>query len=186
MGFQAVYVIDGARSPFLKARSGPGPFAAADLAVQAGRALLLRQPFAPQMLDEVILGCASPAPEEVNIARVAAMRLGRAKVIGMYTRLTPEGYVAELTPAWDHYPTDDVEADTARMNRELESYINTMPGQYYWVHKRFKTRPEGQPPEQLRLPWGPRQRVLRLHCQSQTSRPSRSLLTLAAVVVVAL
>ena len=72
-------------------------------------------------------------------------RLGRAKVIGMYTRLTPEGYVAELTPAWDHYPTDDVEADTARMNRELESYINTMPGQYYWVHKRFKTRPEGQP-----------------------------------------
>ena len=72
-------------------------------------------------------------------------RLGRAKVIGMYTRLTPEGYVAELTPAWDHYPTDDVEADTARMNRELESYINTMPGQYYWVHKRFKTRPEGHP-----------------------------------------
>ena len=71
-------------------------------------------------------------------------RLGRAKVIGMYTRLTPEGYVAELTPAWDHYPTDDVEADTARMNRELESYINTMPGQYYWVHKRFKTRPEAQ------------------------------------------
>ena len=53
--------------------------------------------------------------------------------------------MAELTPAWDHYPTDDVEADTARMNRELESYINTMPGQYYWVHKRFKTRPEGQP-----------------------------------------
>ena len=71
-------------------------------------------------------------------------RLGRAKVIGMYTRLTPEGYVAELTPAWDHYPTDDVEADTARMNRELETYINTMPGQYYWVHKRFKTRPEAQ------------------------------------------
>jgi KDO2-lipid IV(A) lauroyltransferase len=72
-------------------------------------------------------------------------RLGRAKVIGMYTRLTPEGYVAELTPAWDNYPTDDVLADTARMNRELEGYINTMPGQYYWVHKRFKTRPEGQP-----------------------------------------
>jgi KDO2-lipid IV(A) lauroyltransferase len=42
-------------------------------------------------------------------------------------------------------PTDDVEADTARMNRELQSYIDTMPGQYYWVHKRFKTRPEGEP-----------------------------------------
>jgi KDO2-lipid IV(A) lauroyltransferase len=72
-------------------------------------------------------------------------RLGRAKVIGMHTRLTPEGYVAELTPAWENYPTDDVEADTARMNQELERYINTMPGQYYWVHKRFKTRPPGQP-----------------------------------------
>ena len=84
-----------------------------------------------------------PTATVPSLSRFA--RLGRAKVIGMYTRLTPDGYVAELTPAWDHYPTDDVEADTARMNRELESYINTMPGQYYWVHKRFKTRPEGQP-----------------------------------------
>ncbi len=71
-------------------------------------------------------------------------RLGRAKVLGMYTRLTPTGYVAELSPAWDDFPTDDVEADTARMNRELQGYIDTMPDQYYWVHKRFKTRPEGE------------------------------------------
>ncbi len=71
-------------------------------------------------------------------------RLGRAKVLGMYTRLTPMGYVAELSPVWEHFPTDDVEADTARMNRELQGYIDTMPGQYYWVHKRFKTRPEGE------------------------------------------
>ncbi|QWT47387.1 acetyl-CoA C-acetyltransferase [Azospira inquinata] len=74
--FEPVYVVDGARSPFLKAKSGPGPFAAADLAVQAGRALLARQPFAPEDLDEVILGCASPSPDEVNIGRVAALRLG--------------------------------------------------------------------------------------------------------------
>ena len=73
-------------------------------------------------------------------------RLGRAKVVGMVTRMTPDGYVAEITPAWDHYPSDDVVQDTARMNRELQSYIDTMPGQYYWVHKRFKTRPEGEPP----------------------------------------
>ena len=71
-----VYVIDGARTPFLKARNAPGPFAASDLAVQAGRALLLRQPFAPSDLDEVILGCAAPAPDEVNIGRVLALRLG--------------------------------------------------------------------------------------------------------------
>ena len=72
-------------------------------------------------------------------------RLGRAKVVGMVTRLTPSGYVAEITPAWQHFPTGDVQADTARMNQELESYIATMPGQYYWVHKRFKTRPPGEP-----------------------------------------
>ena len=72
-------------------------------------------------------------------------RLGRAKVVGMVTRLTPDGYVAEITPAWEHFPTDDVAFDTARMNRELERYINPIPGQYYWVHKRFKTRPPGEP-----------------------------------------
>ena len=72
-------------------------------------------------------------------------RLGRAKVVGMVTRLTPTGYVAEITPAWEHFPTDDVAADTARMNRELQRYIDPIPGQYYWVHKRFKTRPPGEP-----------------------------------------
>jgi acetyl-CoA C-acetyltransferase len=72
----AVYVVDGARTPFLKSRNRPGPFAASDLATDAGRALLLRQPFAPADLDEVILGCAAPAPDEVNIGRVAALRMG--------------------------------------------------------------------------------------------------------------
>lgn len=73
---QPVYVVDGARTPFLKARTRPGPFAASDLAVQAGRALLNRMPFAPEELDEVILGCASPSPDEVNIGRVVALRMG--------------------------------------------------------------------------------------------------------------
>ncbi len=72
-------------------------------------------------------------------------RLGRAKVISMVTRITPKGYVAELSPAWPGYPTDDAEADTALMNQHLQSYIDVTPGQYYWVHKRFKTRPEGEP-----------------------------------------
>ena len=76
MSFQPIYVIDGARTPFLKARNGPGPYSASDLAVQAGRALLMRQPFAPGNLDEVILGCASPSVDEINIGRVAALRLG--------------------------------------------------------------------------------------------------------------
>lgn len=76
MAFEPVYVVDGARTPFLKARSGPGPFAASDLAVQAGRALLTRQPFLPSDLDEVILGCAAPSPDETNIGRMVALRLG--------------------------------------------------------------------------------------------------------------
>jgi acetyl-CoA C-acetyltransferase len=71
-----IYVIDGARTPFLKARNRPGPFAASDLATDAGRALLLRQPFEPPELDQVILGCAAPAPDEVNIGRVVALRMG--------------------------------------------------------------------------------------------------------------
>ncbi len=76
MAFVPVYIVDGARSPFLKARSAPGPFAASDLAVQAGRELLLRQSFNPADLDEVIIGCAAPSPDETNIGRVIALRLG--------------------------------------------------------------------------------------------------------------
>ena len=76
MGSDPVYVVDGARTPFLKGRNAPGPFTASDLAVQAGRALLIRQRFAAADLDEVILGCASPSPDEVNIGRVVALRLG--------------------------------------------------------------------------------------------------------------
>ncbi|PVM82991.1 acetyl-CoA C-acetyltransferase [Caulobacter endophyticus] len=71
-----VYVVDGARTPFLKARKGPGPFTPVDLAVQCGRPLLLRQPFAPDAFDQVILGCVNVIADEQNPARVAALRLG--------------------------------------------------------------------------------------------------------------
>ena len=73
---EPVYIVDGARTPFVKSRNQPGPFSASDLATDAGRALLLRMPFAPDALDEVILGCAAPSPDEVNIGRVAALRMG--------------------------------------------------------------------------------------------------------------
>jgi len=75
-GGQPVYVVDGARTPFLKARGKPGAFSASDLAVGAGRPLLARQKFTPDQLDEVILGCAMPSPDEPNIGRIAALRLG--------------------------------------------------------------------------------------------------------------
>ena len=84
-------------------------------------------------------------PEVATIPSLSRFaRLGKAKVVALYNRMTPEGYVAELTPAWENFPTDDHVADTARMNRELQAAIMTMVPQYYWVHKRFKTRPDGE------------------------------------------
>ncbi|MDO8787541.1 MAG: acetyl-CoA C-acetyltransferase [Sulfuritalea sp.] len=74
--FAPVYIVDGARTPFLKSRNVPGPFSASDLATISGRALLARQPFAPDQIDEVIVGCAGPSVDEVNIGRVIALRLG--------------------------------------------------------------------------------------------------------------
>ena len=82
---QPIFVVDGARTPFLKARNRPGPFAASDLATQAGRALLMRQRFAPDELDEVILGCASPSADEVNIGRVVALRMGCGQKVPGWT-----------------------------------------------------------------------------------------------------
>ena len=65
-------------------------------------------------------------------------------MVPVTARMTPQGYDIEVHPAWADYPSGDVEADTAAMNRWLEGVINTMPEQYYWVHKRFKTRPPGE------------------------------------------
>ena len=56
-----------------------------------------------------------------------------------------EGYRVHFMPPWDDFPTDDALADTARMNRWIEAQIRAHPAQYLWVHKRFKTRPAGEP-----------------------------------------
>jgi KDO2-lipid IV(A) lauroyltransferase len=72
-------------------------------------------------------------------------KLGRARVIPVITRMTESGYEVQVNPAWADFPTDDAEADTATMNQRLEVFINKMPDQYFWVHKRFKTRPQGAP-----------------------------------------
>ncbi len=80
-----VYLVDYARTPILKARGKPGPLSASDLAVNAGRELLARQPFAPTDLDEVIIGCMMPSPDEANIGRVIALRLGCGKSVPAWT-----------------------------------------------------------------------------------------------------
>src|SRR6266480_3017903 len=82
---EPIYIVDGARTPFLKSRNRPGPFSASDLATDAGRALLLRQNFDPPELDEVILGCAAPSPDEVNIGRVVALRMGCGQKVPGWT-----------------------------------------------------------------------------------------------------
>ncbi|MGA8413337.1 MAG: acetyl-CoA C-acyltransferase, partial [Xanthobacteraceae bacterium] len=80
-----VYIIDGSRTPFLKARGKPGPFTPVDLAVQCGRPLLLRQPFPPTAFDQVILGCVNVIADEMNPARVAALRLGMGDAMTAFT-----------------------------------------------------------------------------------------------------
>ncbi len=71
-------------------------------------------------------------------------RLSRAKVVPVIARMTSAGYDVEILPAWQDFPTADAAADTALMNLRLQGYIDTMPSQYYWVHKRFKDRPSGE------------------------------------------
>lgn len=80
-----VFIIDGNRTPFLKVKGQPGPFAAADLAVQAARTLLLRQPIAPSDINEVITGCVMPSADEANISRIIALRLGCGSHVPAWT-----------------------------------------------------------------------------------------------------
>jgi KDO2-lipid IV(A) lauroyltransferase len=82
-----------------------------------------------------------PAATVPSLSRFA--KLGRAKVVPVISRMTPSGYEIEILPAWTDFPTSDAVADTALMNERLQGYIDTMPAQYYWVHKRFKDRPLG-------------------------------------------
>ncbi len=80
-----VYIIDGARTPFLKARNKPGPFKHADLAIRSAAALLNRMPFEPDVIDEVIYGSTMPASDEANIARIIALRLGCGDDVPAFT-----------------------------------------------------------------------------------------------------
>ncbi len=80
-----VYLVDGNRTPFLKARGRPGPFRHADLGIYAARPLLLRMPFDASEIDEVIFGSTMPGPDEANIARVVALRLGCGDRVPAYT-----------------------------------------------------------------------------------------------------
>lgn len=80
-----------------------------------------------------------------SVARLA--RLTGAKVVPIYTEMLPDygGYVLHILPPWDGYPGENVSEDTRRMNAFFEDCIRPRIAEYYWVHKRFKHRPPGEP-----------------------------------------
>lgn len=82
---QAAYIVDGTRTPFLKARGGPNVFSNSDLAVAAGSELLLKQPFEPSDIENVVIGSTIPNPDEPNIARIIALRLGCGDYVPAWT-----------------------------------------------------------------------------------------------------
>lgn len=85
-----------------------------------------------------------PAATVTGLSRLA--KVARARIVPAITRQLPggEGYVLTFYPAWENFPSDDVEADTRRMNAFIEERVREMPEQYFWTHKRFKTRPPGE------------------------------------------
>ena len=76
------------------------------------------------------------------VSRLA--RVMQAKVLWCIATMTETGYQVEISEAWENFPTNDPQADTCRLNAELETFIRQQPDQYLWVHRRFKTRPEGE------------------------------------------
>lgn len=80
-----VYIVDGARTPFLKAKGKPGKFTAIELALGCAKPLMARQTFSAKELDELVVGCMMPGPDEANIARVIALRLGCGKKVPAWT-----------------------------------------------------------------------------------------------------
>lgn len=79
-----------------------------------------------------------------GLSRIA--RMAGAVVVPAVTQQLPgaQGYVLRFYPAWDNFPTDDLERDVRRMNAFIEERVLEMPEQYLWLHKRFKTRPAGE------------------------------------------
>ena len=83
---------------------------------------------------------AATLPMASRLARVT-----KAKVLMCIPEMTEEGYQVHVTPLFENFPTADYEADTLRVTQELERWIEKFPDQYMWTHRRFKTRPQGEP-----------------------------------------
>lgn len=77
-------------------------------------------------------------------ARIAAMT--GARLIPVTATMLPDyqGWRVQFHPAWDDYPGTDLVAATVRMNRFIEAQVLRTPAEYFWAHRRFKTRPTGE------------------------------------------
>ena len=86
-----------------------------------------------------------PAATVTALPRLA--KLTGAQIVPVVTRQLAwgRGYAVRFYPPWETYPSGDVAADVARMNAFIEERIREMPPQYLWLHRRFKTRPAGEP-----------------------------------------
>ena len=71
---------------------------------------------------------------------------GNARAIPCVARMTREGYEVRVCPAWENFPGADPESDAARMNDWMAEEVRKNPAGYFWPHRRFRTRPEGEPP----------------------------------------
>lgn len=128
---QMVARLDGAKPIIAAVRAGEPLYLLPDMNFDPSESLFV--PFFG------VTACTVP-----SLSRFA--KLGRAKVVPIVTQMTPQGYRVRVLDAWLDFPTGDLEQDTTRMNQELQRYIEPDPSQYYWVHKRFKDRPDGETP----------------------------------------
>ena len=85
-----------------------------------------------------------PAATVPMASRLA--QIMKARVVMCIAEMTEEGYVIHISEPWEGFPSGDAQADTRRITAELERWIEKLPDQYLWTHRRFKTRPEGEPP----------------------------------------
>lgn len=141
-----VFIVDGSRTPQLKAMGKTGPFSASELAVYSARALLLRHQFPLEDIDEVILGCMMPSEREANIARVVALRLGIPQSVPAWTvqRNCASG-MQSIDSAYRNIATGQAELVLAggveAMSRAPVLFNNTMVN---WLGDLMRSRSIGQ------------------------------------------
>jgi len=115
-------------------------------AMKSGRPFYYLPDLAPRRRDAVFVPFFGIQTATITgLPRLA--KAAGATVLSCVTRMLPgsAGYEVHIGDAWPDFPGPDPQADAARMNAWIEAEIRTMPSQYYWVHRRFKTCPPGEP-----------------------------------------